>query len=172
MLNLVDVQPESKVEVSVDNYIPLTITSVGNGMDPKLYWRATPNPRTMLELGIDKRTGRWCSLTLTAIPSDSVKVVEGQSNLTGLSRVGTPVFSVTPWGGAADYAARFLDYEVAVELKIRGDSCEVLLGEEREPFRAVRVGSVAFLLDEQDMLVRVQVLDLTTSDREALLAFA
>ena len=164
MLSLVDVEPESDVEVSVDPYVPLTITSGGNGMDPKLYWRATPN--------IDRRTGRWRSLTLTAIPSDSVKVVEGQSNLTGLSRVGTPVFSVTPWSDAEDYAARFLDDEVAVELRIRDHSCEVLFGEEGEPSRGVRVGSVVFLLDEQDMLVRVHVLDLATSDREALLAFA
>lgn len=172
MLNLVDVQPESEVEVSVDPYVPLTITSAGNGIDPKLYWRATPNPRTMLELGIDKRSGRWRSLTLTAIPSESVKVVEGQSNLTGLSCVGTPVFSVTPWRRAEEYSTRFLDDVVAVELRIRGDSCEVLLGEERQPSRAVRVGSVVFLLDEQDRLVRVQVLGLTTSDREVLLAFA
>jgi hypothetical protein len=139
--------------------------------EPRLYWRAIPDPGTLLEVGIDLRSGCWRSLNLTAIASKSVQIVRVPPSDTGERYRGTPVFAVNAWNGDAQYSGRFRDEPVQVGMLVAPTSCHVLLGHEQRPTQTIRAGPIAFLFDRQGALVRVDLFELCVADVETLSGF-
>jgi hypothetical protein len=164
---------DSQIAVEIDSYVPVTLEIADQGAEPALYWRAKPDSRTLVEIGMSSSSGRFRSLTVTSLDRSSVVETATQPTEPELSESeGVPCFDISRWGNSVDFSARFLDERVSVRLLISPNSCVLEFGGPTNYVKGVRMRNLRCLFDDHNALARVDVTGLAKSALDVLRNFA
>jgi hypothetical protein len=159
-MKLVDSAPSEPGSVNIDPYVPLQ-AQWGTSDSPLVYWRTGDLSRTLLELGIDSRTGVIRSLTLV-LPG-RVGLARPTDTLAGMASV--PGLPVTDILGAREM---YLDEPDSL-LVLRGRGRLVfVMGERRPIHRVITAGRVRFGADASGRLAIIEVADLEPGEEKSL----
>ena len=168
VLDHVDVHANDSASTEVDEYVPVTVEIPHRESAPTVYWRAKPGPRTLVEVGLSSESGRLRSLTVTAIDATSVFKTHDNPTPAGEDEAGVPCFDIAGWPVSDEFAARFMDEEVAVRLVVANRSCSVEFGQRAAPATSVKFGDVRCAFDDRKALVRIDIGSLDDEQVETL----
>jgi hypothetical protein len=174
MLVLHHVSAEVQPEISIDEYVPLSVEVPGERSPlGVLYWRLKPEPTTLMEVGVCEGSGRLQSITLTALAPRLVAVVGAKPLLTTDVAVrGVPCFDLCGWAPGEDFGSRFRDEFFEPRLVVGAAACGLDLGTHPPPVQAICFGTVRCLFSAHGQLVRVEVDNLHESEERILCSFA
>lgn len=158
LLDQIDLKTGRDATVAVDEYVPLTISIAYLGPAHTIYWQATPSIRTLVEVGLCSKTGRFRSITLTMIdPACVVKGGDYQKPAEYSETFGVPCFDLAGWPMTPDFTDRFREEDVAVRFVLANRHCALEFGQPCAVATVVKLGSVRFAFDSQKALVRIEV---------------
>lgn len=157
MLKLEDVTNSIKETIQVDDYIPLSVRWINSNLDsPRLFWRTGNFKTSLLEIGIDSKTGIIRSITLTF--TERISVCEAEVT-DSPSVEGTPVFQIADWGSEF-----YLDVSQDFDTYLSGQNLNIVLGGNKSVGKIVRSGRVTFFFDSQNVLKQLEILQLTEEE--------
>jgi hypothetical protein len=134
------------VNIESDGYVPAIARFQGDFEFPPLYWRTGDFKNTLLEFGVDRRTGAISKITVTSIDGLNVvqwPVVENESISDGIPCADPQCF--------VDKSR--IDVEQNVAAFLQGNNLAVWFGE-AIPTKVVsyRCGQVTFMVDAANIL--------------------
>ncbi|HMV67891.1 MAG TPA: hypothetical protein PKA64_13660 [Myxococcota bacterium] len=148
MLELIDVGTPGLADVESDPWVPLVVEWSGTSGET-LYWRTGDLSTSLLEVGVDARTGLPARV---AVPL--ARVAERPDlpvELPALCASGAPRVDPRSWAGAR------VDEPGEFKLERRRDGWSLTWGAAAE--RGLRSGRAVFLLDARDAWCGLLVLD-------------
>lgn len=118
----------------VDPYVPLRVEAGGAAGDPPFYWRLVAPRFSLVELGVDRRDGRFVSLTVTLYRGELHELSRADAPPPGGDESGLPRFDLDPWAAALDphrdaydRASEILDTPGRCRLELGGGILRVVL---------------------------------------------
>lgn len=174
MIALEHIEAEMPADVTVDEYVPISIEVPSPVSAEIIYWRARPDAQTLVELGMCGATGRLRSITVTAINASAVDVVDADPRqMVGDEKPGVPCFDIRSWHLTKEFGSRFRDEDVPTRMIVGPGACCIELGgSPTSPTFSVNFGTVRCLFNSSSILVRVEVNRLRESEQKKLRAFA
>lgn len=155
--------PACEFVVTFDGYLPMDAQSIKEHTVPLNRFRTGDFRRSLLEIGVDPLTGAICRITLTSIDGlsrDSEISAEPEVEMNSL-----PCIDLDQWPKDSTR----LDMENTVTAALSNNRLQIRLGEIRKfhsfPFRN---GRVCFYEDNNHSIYRIDVLDLSCQEIEAL----
>lgn len=169
ILDHVDTVSLGKSSLEIDEYVPIAAEVFHQDDAPTLYWRAKPNAKTLVEVGLSSESGRLRSVTLPSI--DGAMIIEDKACREVPKQYegnGVPCFDLAGWQASDDFDARFLDVEVGVRLIVSAGSCSVEFGESSALVTNLQFGDMRCVFDDRKALVRIDFLGLDCADADTL----
>lgn len=163
MLEIIGTASLQEISLELDDYIPFKFKFCESGGAPHLYWRAGDLASTLLEVEVDRESGKINGGSLLL----SGDVVEGLPQLSGLAKgvKGVPVVSIENWP-----ESRYLDD--GGEFQVFADSSNLLIlftasGDAEE---YVEAGGLFFGLSKINSLAWILVKGLTPEKLDRILS--
>jgi hypothetical protein len=125
-------------------YVPVSIATGYSHLDPPLYWRLDNPKFNLVEIGIDRRTGQFVSLTVVFC-KEVVHTLSTPDEAPPYGEVnGLPLFSLDPWAAAFapdrdvdDRRAEFYDVPGRCRLEMGDEAVRVVLFSEELHHRVI-----------------------------------
>lgn len=97
MLIFERVEENIGIVLEFDPYIPLTVLVDSEKRLDLSYWRGGNGGNSLVEIGLDKKTGMLSSVTLTMIERTRVRHTRAQLSRGAIHESGLPVFNTEAW---------------------------------------------------------------------------
>ncbi len=163
-LNSVADEDRTKVSVAFDYYVTLDVSiEISDPPPENLYWRALYRKRSLVEIGVDSRSGIVVSITMPFVDRERFEEVGDLGELPE-STSGVPVVRLDHWKDEPrEYSDQFRDFELPMLFRYDRASAWLLLTE-GPCSRFVRAGRVLFGFSAEEELVRTGVADLSSDE--------
>lgn len=155
------------ISVDIGEYVPFTVEINSSDLSPSpIYWRGGDGKRSLIEIGLDKKSGSVCSVTLTAIDPKKIKETTQPVNTNLPETYGMAVFDISTWGSeSSSYFDNFQDEFGSDLILMLGEDYLTLKFENvREPVRYVRNNQLRFGVASNGMLSSLDILGLTEDE--------
>lgn len=159
MLRLVEVAEPAAETMTTGEYVPLALEWKLFAPPAPLYWRATPDDRSLIEVGLHPETGRICSISVI-LPGTNITLRDDVVPQTlREEQLGHPVCDLARWekGWISDESIRF-------RILVDAHSASVWFGDSDTAEIDLRSGSVRFHVSAERQVVGFTVLDLPAAD--------
>lgn len=140
MLRISELSVSVDSEIVVDQYVPLTITWEALTPVSPVYWRTGDLKHSLIEIGIDPRSGHLSSITMTLIGPEVEQTTITAPDSLGAVEVGHPICDIGAWGSDV-----YVDCAASLRVHLFGDALRVLFGGQQIASSIVD-GSVRFYL--------------------------
>jgi hypothetical protein len=143
----------------VDEYIPLSVLFESEELSSPIYWRAGDGKYSLVEIGLNRKTGAIYSITLTSIPSENV--CSGRVLIAEEEWVkGLPSFDTTEWV-EGQYDSDFMDdFSIDISLSIGEDSLSLNFKNSGAVKSFIRNYNVCFGMSNDGKLLSIILLGL------------
>ena len=125
-------------------YVPVSVTTGYSHLDPPLYWRLDDPKFNLVEIGINRRSGQFVSLTVVFCKEVVRTLSQPDEAPPGREVQGLPVFSLDPWAAAFapdrdvdDRRPEFYDVPGRCRLELGDDAVRVVLSSGEINYRVV-----------------------------------
>lgn len=174
MLNVKETVNSSKPTIEFDEYIPFTVEFEAGSSPSPFYWRVGDGKSSLMEIGLNNHSGAVQSITLTSIKLENIIQADRTipSNLPKVN--GLPICDLSQWftDCSDDFSGNFLDeFNLDIYLKIGKSAISILIAGADMAVRYIKNNSVWFGIDSNDMLVTIDITELSSSDIEIISTF-
>jgi hypothetical protein len=164
MLKVTGITNAGKEILNLDMVISIEWT--GKPISPPLYWRAGNTKRSLIEIGLEERSGELVSVTLVL----ANKVHDWTTNhpthkdASVPHKIGVPICDITPWNDPSDFDSMFLDESSEFEVHVAQNDISIQLGIPAPISYWISSGRFTFGVDQGGILHLIQIHDLTNQE--------
>lgn len=163
MLEIIGTTSLQEMSLELDDYVPLRFKLFEKGAAPQLYWRAGDLASTLLEVEVDRESGKINGGSLLL----SGDVIEGLPQLSGLAKgvKGVPVVSIENWP-----KSRYLDEGCNFQVFADSSNLLILFAASGDAEEYVEAGGLFFGLSKIKSLVWILIKGLTPEKLDRILS--
>lgn len=159
-MNIVDRKMVVNVSIECDEYVPFSITFGVERPDLLCYWRMGDGKRSLVEIGVNCKSGALFSLTLVNFDDNNISFIGESYSIGDLPIIeGLPVFDSREFDDVRDFAHRFVDdFSEQLVINVFRNAVSLMLTGAESVVRYIQNGDVRFGLSEFNRLVSLDVL--------------
>jgi hypothetical protein len=142
---------------------------------PPLYWSLVDPKFSLVEIPIDRRTGRLVGVTIPLYNGSLYSIEQNGESVSSREIRGVPVIDLEPWSPALQFgrdpyenAEDFYNVPGRCRIEVNADVLHVVLFPEPIRYRVLTQSSVLWEFNESEELCALRLLGLTEEERAAL----
>jgi len=170
MIILKDIVECERQTLEMDEYVPFTI-EFGSKPLQLIYWRGGDGALSLIEIGINMKSGAIHSVSLISINPMDVSEAKEKNTKNLPEKIGLPIFDMSNWNvnDTSEYSDRFQDEFCSdVSLIIGGNFIVVSFKKAEVPVKYVRDEQVRFGFSQKGELSTLEINGLMHGQIEAL----
>lgn len=159
MLILKEIKDISKYELNVDYYIPISIKF--NNSNNIFYWRTGNFKNSLLEIGIDSKTGELISITLVSI--NNVELINEPFHIQTALINGIPSFKCT-----FNMNNKLYDIKEEIYVFLNKRYIFLQIGKMKDVKKSVCLGNIYLMFNNKDILCSFLINNLSNDEYQVL----
>lgn len=165
MLKVIAKSMSRNAKVEIDSFVPISIV-LSNHLQNPFYWRAKFENDSLLEIGINPKTGELATLTLIMIDRKMKKNYDfDRLQIIANSTEGIPVVAIDQWPSVADkYQDFFLDEETPIKLLLGSKIAQVDFEDQSKIKKWYFTENVFFGINQENYLSAFRISNLSPSE--------